>query len=243
MFSVITTKAQSRSLSVNLPKPSLNARALVRWEVYLQMNLPDFSSLQLHDSALSDTSSPRLYYQIPASILKQLHVCCLNSLSHSTMLSHQSRDRLDVKKVRSPLPSQYTASANSHRLDFESAFTKWKHLSSFLLVPNRSLREDPKLNESQIRGAIETNLKVLNHVLAPFMLNGSKSLEWEKNLRAIIFAGAELGFILFSQQSTWVFDWKQQGRADSREIVVFPALLEKVLGKTRLRIVSEAVVA
>lgn len=75
------------------------------------------------------------------------------------------------------------------------------------------------------------------------MLTGSKNLEWEKNLRAIIFAGAELGFTLFSQQSTWVFDWKVQGRPDSREIVVFPALLEKVLGKTRLRIVSEAVVA
>jgi len=126
---------------------------------------------------------------------------------------------------------------------FESAFTKWKHLSSFLLVANRSLREEPKLDESQIRAAIEVNLKVLNHVLAPFMLNGSKNLEWEKNLRAIIFSGAELGFTLFSQQSTWEFDWKQHGRSDSMGIVVFPALLEKVLGKTRLRSVSEAVVA
>lgn len=86
------------------------------------------------------------------------------------------------------------------------------------------------------------NLKVLNHVLAPFMLNGSKNLEWERNLRAIIFSGAELGLTLFSQQSTWVYDWKQQ-KSDSMGIVVFPALLEKVMGKTRLRIVSEAVVA
>ncbi len=129
-------------------------------------------------------------------------------------------------------------------LAFETAFMQWKHLSAFLLVPNRSFREDPKIDESQIRPAIDVNLNIFNHVLAPFRISDSKhNVDWEKNLRAITFAGAELGLTLFSQLSNWVFDWKQHGRPDGTAIVVFPALLEKVRGKTRLRIVSDAVVA
>lgn len=160
------------------------------------------------------------------------------------MHSRQLRDKLVVKKVRDFLLFPFQNLIETRYLAFESAFKKWKHLSSFLLVPNRSFREDPKVNESQIRPAIDMNLKAFNHVLSPFMISDSKNnMGWEKNLRAIIFSGAELGLTLFSQQSTWVFDWNQHGRSDSMAVVVFPALLEEVKGRTRLRIVSEAVVA
>ncbi|KUJ18616.1 uncharacterized protein LY89DRAFT_717199 [Mollisia scopiformis] len=125
---------------------------------------------------------------------------------------------------------------------FECALSQWKHLSAFLLVPNRSFREDPKVDETQVRSAIDVNLKAFNHVLAPFVINGPvNNHDWEKNLRAIVFAGAELGLTLFSQQSAWVFDWKHHGRSEA--VVVFPALLEKVKGRSKLRIVSEAVMA
>ncbi|CZR50246.1 uncharacterized protein PAC_00118 [Phialocephala subalpina] len=129
-------------------------------------------------------------------------------------------------------------------LAFETALTNWKHISAFLLVENRTFREDPKLHESQIRAAIDQNVKWIHYVLAPFLTNSSKhSGEWEKNLRAIILAGAELGFTLFSQQSNWVFDWKAHSKSEAPVTVVFPALLEKAKGRTRLRIVSEAVLA
>lgn len=164
-----------------------------------------------------------------------------------------SNTNLDAQAAVCLLPSFIVAFYNSFppierqpgcEEAFETALINWKHLSAFLLVPNRSFREGPKLHESQIQAAIDQNVKLIHYVLAPFLTNNSKhGAEWEKNLRAIILAGAELGFTLFSQQSNWVFDWKAHGKSEAPVIVVFPALLEKVQGKTRLRIVSDAVFA
>jgi hypothetical protein len=87
----------------------------------------------------------------------------------------------------------------------------------------------------------------------------------EDNLRAILFQGAQLGFLLFCQPATWVFSWKaslgkeEYGRrgegkigtrvtnsemagAENGGLVVFPGIGEKVerQGRVRVREVVEA---
>lgn len=121
--------------------------------------------------------------------------------------------------------------------------TAWKHTSAFLLVPNRSYREEPKLNAATVQTAVDQNLKLILHVLDPFISGGARQTgEWEKNLRAIILSGAELALCLFSQQSNWLFDWNLPAKAGGKGSVVFPALLEKPKGRSRPRLVSDGVV-
>lgn len=141
---------------------------------------------------------------------------------------------------------------------FDKAFTKWRHLSAFLLEPMRSSREAPKANEQELQGAISRNIALINGVLKPFIKPGLESQRYqEDNLSAIIFEGAQLGLLLFSQSSVWVFGWKSPSREEVEKIrpvvtttrkgkvlVVFPSLGERTErhGRQRLREVSLPVV-
>jgi hypothetical protein len=84
-------------------------------------------------------------------------------------------------------------------------------------------------------------MAILNQLLQPFIRLGVESeRQQETNLRAILFEGAKFGLMLFSQSTSWHFDWKARRRAakshsnrnrsardDSRSIVViFPALVK-----------------
>jgi len=103
------------------------------------------------------------------------------------------------------------------------------------------------LNQSPT--AIESNVALINGILEPFIIPGvDAQLAQQRNLSAIIFRGAQLGLLLFSQPSVWVFGWKEPVTTESgtrRTIVVFPSLAEvkERNGKQRLReIAAPAVV-
>jgi hypothetical protein len=134
---------------------------------------------------------------------------------------------------------------------FDKAFTKWRHLSAFLIEPSRTSREAPKANEREIQAAIGRNVALINAILKPFINPGLESQRsQENNLRAIILEGAQLGLLLFSQPSVWAFSWKvpigeeSSGNRAGRPFIVFPALGEKIErhGRQRLREVSAPVV-
>lgn len=151
---------------------------------------------------------------------------------------------------------------------FEKAFTKWRHLSAFLLQPIRSSREALQANEQELQEAINGNIASINIVLNSFI---NPSLEDQRrrqdNLRAIIFAGAQIGLLLFSQPFEWQFSWQAasnrtefvggdkagtqatsteiRGQQDmlARTLVVFPAIREKIDGDgvRRIKVITEAV--
>jgi hypothetical protein len=133
---------------------------------------------------------------------------------------------------------------------FDKAFTKWRHLSAFLLEPSRSTREAPKANDRDLQAAIGRNITLINGVLLPFIKADVASSRYqEKNLGAIILEGAQLGLLLFSQPSVWVWGWKApqdgaSGVKGGRPFVIFPSLAERVeqSGRQRLREVSPPVV-
>jgi hypothetical protein len=150
---------------------------------------------------------------------------------------------------------------------FEKAFTKWRYLSAFLLEPIRSNRQAPQANQQELQRAIGRNIALINSVLKPFLNPGSESQRYqERNLSAIVFQAAQLGLLLFSQQSVWVFDWEPSRREDlvngdkpgigvtttevgagrktvGRMLVVFPAIGEIIYqhGSRRMRTVAAAV--
>jgi hypothetical protein len=156
----------------------------------------------------------------------------------------------------------------THPLEvFEKAFTKWRQLSAFLLEPIRSNRQPPQANQQELQPAIGRNVALINSVLKPFLNPGSESQRYqERNLSAIVFQAAQLGLLLFSQQSIWVFDWEPSRREDvvngdkpgtrvmtaevgagrktvGRTLVVFPAIGETIFrhGPRRIRTVVAAV--
>jgi hypothetical protein len=150
---------------------------------------------------------------------------------------------------------------------FEKAFTKWRYLSAFLLEPIRSNRQPPQANQKELQRAIGSNVALINSVLKPFLNPGSESQQYqERNLSAIVFQAAQLGLLLFSQHSVWIFDWELSRREDlvngdkpgtrvtttevgagrktvGRMLVVFPAIGETIYqhGSRRMRTVAAAV--
>jgi hypothetical protein len=145
-------------------------------------------------------------------------------------------------------------------LVFNRAFTKWRQLCAFLLEPARSNREAPKANERELRNAIDQNVRLINAVLRPFVKSGVENeRSQEGNLRAILFEGAQLGLLLFSQPSIWVPSWRSSTGQDfdsgkrgsahasttnrNRTLVVFPALGELIErhGTKRWRFVTDPV--
>jgi hypothetical protein len=114
---------------------------------------------------------------------------------------------------------------------------------------------------------IGRNVALINSVLKPFLNPGSESQRYqERNLGAIVFQAAQLGLLLFSQQSIWVFDWEPPRREEvvngdkpgarvtttevgvarktvGRMLVVFPAIGETIYrhGSRQIRMVAAAV--
>jgi len=132
---------------------------------------------------------------------------------------------------------------------FDKTLSKWRHLSAFLLQPSRSTREAPHPNQQDLQPTIARNLAVINNILKPFItVNPDNQRSQERNLSAILFEGAQLGLLLFSQPSIWVWGWKvssgEGGGVRRRAFVVFPSLGERVErhGRERVREVVVPVV-
>lgn len=120
-------------------------------------------------------------------------------------------------------------------LGFNTVFSKWRSETAFLLQPLRSNRTPLRPNETELQPSIDRNMALLDEIVQPFISPGPSAKEQQgKNLRAIMFEAAKFGLILFSQPTSWAFDWKT-GRKGSNtttnaqprsSLVVFPALVK-----------------
>ena len=66
----------------------------------------------------------------------------------------------------------------------------------------------------------------LDSVLRPFASNSYSHEERLSNLRSVIQRAVRYGFTLFSQPSSWDFDWGSVKEKGSNNMVVFPELLQ-----------------
>jgi hypothetical protein len=67
---------------------------------------------------------------------------------------------------------------------------------------------------------------ILDSILRPFADLRMNNNERRRNVEEILKRAASFAFILFSQPSTWSFDWKEEQGVKSGNLCVFPALLQ-----------------
>jgi hypothetical protein len=123
-----------------------------------------------------------------------------------------------------------------------TAFTKWRQLSAFLLHPNRSDRTPLIPSEDTNTQQAQQLTAALNGFLEPFVLANDREsrFEQENHLREVIVECAEFGYVLFSQPTEYKFRYDGDGR--SNVIVVSPGL-EKVTDETGRRYQSPHILA
>jgi hypothetical protein len=136
------------------------------------------------------------------------------------------------------------------------------------LQPIRSNREALKANERELQEAINRNITSINTVLSSFIKpNLDNQRRRQDNLGAVIFAGAQIGLLLFSQPFEWQLSWQptssrtefvgdDKGRIRAtimevrgqqnmmaRTLVVFPAIGERIdsNGVRRTRVIAQCV--
>ena len=66
----------------------------------------------------------------------------------------------------------------------------------------------------------------LDNVLRPFASTRYSHDERISNLRGVIQRAVRFGFVLFSQPSSWDFDWNISKEDSNDHVVVFPALMQ-----------------
>ncbi|PVH85557.1 hypothetical protein DL98DRAFT_606741 [Cadophora sp. DSE1049] len=106
--------------------------------------------------------------------------------------------------------------------------SKLKVISGALLQ-TRSGQPQP-LQSAKLEHRIEQALLIVNDFLTPF-IDSSVDATTDKrirNLESIVRRASQLAILLFSQPSSWAFDFGKSGTAQQGTIVVFPGLLETV---------------
>lgn len=103
-------------------------------------------------------------------------------------------------------------------------FTRWRAITAELMqsdyVRNPFSPTDARVNNLQ-RAA-----NLLNSVLRPYSDSRMDDGQRSRNLEEILKRSALFAFTLFSQPSTWEFDWENGQDVKSGSLCIFPALLQ-----------------
>lgn len=118
------------------------------------------------------------------------------------------------------------------RLDHVITQSRWRQLTAFLMSPTYNTDtispSDPhQRNISDLTTALDV-------VLAP-VASRMQGASRRQDLEGLVIRGAHYGWLLFSQPTSWMFDWDvhgsgvESGNGDEEkkdELVVLPALLQ-----------------
>lgn len=83
--------------------------------------------------------------------------------------------------------------------------------------------QDPFRTSDPRNLAISSIAKVLESVLQPFADSKVNNKERKRNLEEILKRAALFAFTIFSQPSSWDFDWRDKAAG---ELCIFPALVQ-----------------
>ncbi|KAF2279925.1 uncharacterized protein EI97DRAFT_369567 [Westerdykella ornata] len=141
-----------------------------------------------------------------------------------------SRMQLSSEFEKTLLPREFAqcfqAMAIGNRTSHAQAllFARWRALSAELAqttyVRNPFSQSDPRhLN-------VEKTIHALDGILLPYKDSRMDNAQRLQNLREILRRAANFAFTLFSQPSTWDFDWQEQHGVLSGSLCIFPALVQ-----------------
>ncbi|KAF2746173.1 hypothetical protein M011DRAFT_478552 [Sporormia fimetaria CBS 119925] len=122
------------------------------------------------------------------------------------------------------LCSQAMVSAERTSRSHSMLLAKWRVISAELMQPNYS-RTPFSASDSRLQ-SIERAIEDLDGVLRPYADSRMDGKQRLHNLREIIKRSANFAFTMFSQPSTWDFDWQKQHGLQSGSICIFPALVQ-----------------
>lgn len=117
-------------------------------------------------------------------------------------------------------------SSNCHfsRANFGDKGAKWRSITAELTqsdyVRNPFSKSDPR------NDTIQAALSILDGVLKPFSDSRMDNNQRRRNLEEILKRAANFAFTLFSQPSSWDFDWQRAESLKSGSLCIFPALLQ-----------------
>lgn len=102
--------------------------------------------------------------------------------------------------------------------------TRWRKMTSKLSHSNYV--HTPFDASDSRRAKIEDLLATLNRILEPFADPHMNSEERRRNLEEILKRAAFFAFTLFSQPSTYIFEWQKGQVMSAEELCIFPALMQ-----------------
>jgi hypothetical protein len=91
----------------------------------------------------------------------------------------------------------------------------------------RSTHVHDAFNSSDSRHAnIQAAMGALENILQPYADSRMNDEHRKRNLEELLKRAAGFALTLFSQPSTWDFDWKEEQGVRSAELCIFPALMQ-----------------
>lgn len=108
--------------------------------------------------------------------------------------------------------------------DHNPLLCRWRmitaHLTQATYVRNSFTSSDPR------QASVQSALKDLDDILCPFTDPRLDNKQRKQNLREILKRAAIFAFTLFSQPSTFDFDWQKEEGARSGTFCMFPSLVQ-----------------
>ena len=110
------------------------------------------------------------------------------------------------------------------KLGFPQAFSQWRKLTGFL-------HPDPRTDQDFRRGLdlkIDHAVRVLSEAFSPWDAPGKSKSNRAESLRAILHQASDAGILLFTQPSTYMFDWSSKDGGDDQILTITPAFLKRL---------------
>ena len=93
------------------------------------------------------------------------------------------------------------------------------------------LYSDPGIDQG-FKGDLDANIdqavRALTEAFSPWDIPGNSNANNMKSLRKILNQASSAGVLLFTQPSTFMFDWSSKKRGQDRTVIITPAFVKRL---------------
>ncbi|KAK5691251.1 hypothetical protein LTR17_025746 [Elasticomyces elasticus] len=152
-----------------------------------------------------------------------VHHVSLRSAAESSLLPLEYAKVAEKNEWHMESAERHSIASAESRNAFPQAFSQWRVLTSFL-------SPDPATDRkfrAELDVKINVAVKTITEAFAPWENHGQNNANLGESLRGILHHASEAGILLFTQRSTYMFDWASSHQAVDT-IVVTPAFLKRL---------------
>jgi hypothetical protein len=122
------------------------------------------------------------------------------------------------------MPPTIVYTAKSLAAQVSIMVARWRVMTAELM--HASYTRNAFSRSDSRSGSVQAAANALDNILRPFADSRMDNGERRQNLEEILKRSALFAFTMFSQPSTWDFDWQQEGAFKSGELCIFPSLVQ-----------------